>query len=224
MPSTQIGGHFVPYSQSLAIRIVLLPLGLIYRVWTFSVRFCYKDPDGLSQIEGLREALVIMLWHNRLFLAGEWHRRFRKKKNCYGLISGSRDGSWLETFYGWAGIRAIRGSQNRRSYQAMRALIKAVREGSDVGITPDGSRGPKYQAKEGVVALARITKAPILLLSFEYSHCLRLKSWDNFVVPYPFSKVIVQTRLLENDLITGHTEQESAVSFAQKALMEITAD
>ena len=57
MPSTQIGGQFVPYSQSLAIRIVLLPLGLIYRVWTFSVRFCYKDPDGLSQIR-----VYVKLW------------------------------------------------------------------------------------------------------------------------------------------------------------------
>ena len=60
----------------------------------------------------------------------------------------------MEAFYSWARIRAVRGARNRRGTQAIRDLVKVVREGNDVGFTPDGSRGPRYQAKSGAVAVA----------------------------------------------------------------------
>ena len=112
------------------------------------------------------------LWHNRLFLAGEWHRRFRLDKTCYGLISASRDGAWLETFYGWAGILPIRGSQNRRSTQSVRELIRVVRREMMLGLHPMDRSGPIYKAKPGAIVLSRITKSPICLLSFEFFRSL----------------------------------------------------
>ena len=87
-------------------------------------------------------------------------------------------------------------SKPKRFSRHLENLVKVVREGNDVGITPDGSRGPKYEAKAGAVALARITKMPVLLLSFEYSKFFSLNSWDNFIVPFPFSRVVVRTRIL----------------------------
>ena len=181
----------MPFRQSFFLRVLLFPLGLFYRLWTLSIRFEYDEKDGLKELYDANTPLVFFLWHNRLFLAGEWHKRYRKQKTCYGLISASRDGAWLETFYGWAGILPIRGSQNRRSTQSVRELIRVVRKGNDVGITPDGSRGPIYKAKPGAILLARITKSPICLLSFKFSGSWELKSWDRFVIPFPFSKVKV---------------------------------
>ena len=81
----------------------------------------------------------------------------------------------------------------------MRELIRVVRKGNDVGITPDGSRGPIYKAKSGAVVLSRITKSPICLLSFEYSSHWTLNSWDRFVIPFPFSKVKVRTKILSSE-------------------------
>ena len=160
---------FKPFRQSFFIKAIPFPFGAIYRLWTFSIRFEYGEEDGLKELSESNVPIVFFLWHNRLFLAGEWHRRFRKNTTCYGLISASRDGAWLETFYGFAGIRPIRGSRNRRSRQSIRELIRVSRSGNDVGITPDGSRGPIYKAKPGAILLARITKSPICLLSFKYS-------------------------------------------------------
>ena len=213
-----------PSRQSFFLRIILSPLGIIYRIWTSSIRLEYKGDNGRTQLEESIGPVVIFLWHNRLFLAGEWHFRFRKQKTCFGLISASRDGGWLETFYGWAGIKPIRGSQNRRGSQAVRELVKVVKEGNDVGITPDGSRGPKYEAKTGTIALARITRKPILLLSFEFSACFRFKSWDEFVLPYPFSKVIVRTRLLSRKELFDAGDDREATELAKESLMELTFD
>jgi len=213
-----------PHRQSLAKRFFLSPLGIFYRIWTFTIRMRYQDGEEKKIFEHHQGPFVIMLWHNRLFLAGEWHLRFRKGKTCYGLISGSRDGAWLETFYGWAGIRAIRGSRNRRGAQAMRDLVKVVRQGNDVGITPDGSRGPCYEAKSGVIALAKITKSPVLLLTFKFSSAFRLSSWDRFVIPFPFSKVFAKTKLIEYDDLFKNRSLEEATRVAQSKLIDLTED
>jgi lysophospholipid acyltransferase (LPLAT)-like uncharacterized protein len=213
-----------PHHQSFCLKTFLSPLGILYRLWTLSIRLSYKDEDGRAEIKSTTEPVTIILWHNRLFLAGEWHRRFRKKRRCYGLISGSRDGAWLEMFYGWAGIRAIRGSRNRWGSQATRGLIRLVKDGHDAGVTPDGSRGPKYQAKSGAVLIAKASRSPVALLSFSYSKAIRLKSWDEFVIPLPFSRVDVQTRVLPNVELFKDRDLEQATQRVEKLLSDLTDD
>ena len=213
-----------PHHQSFGLKTFLSPLGILYRLWTLSIRLSYKDEDGRAEIRNLSEPATIILWHNRLFLAGEWHQRFRKKRKCYGLISGSRDGAWLETFYGWAGIRAIRGSRNRRGSQATRELIRLVKDGNDAGITPDGSRGPKYQAKSGALLIARASRSPVVLLSFSYGWAIRLKSWDQFVIPLPFSKIQVRTVLLPHEELFRERDLEEATRRVEHLLASITHD
>ena len=213
-----------PHHQSFGLKTFLSPLGILYRLWTLSIRLSYKDEDGRAEIRNLSEPATIILWHNRLFLAGEWHQRFRKKRICYGLISGSRDGAWLETFYGWAGIRAIRGSRNRRGSQATRELIRLVKGGNDAGITPDGSRGPKYQAKSGALLIARASRSPVLLLSFSYGWAIRLKSWDQFVIPLPFSKIKVRTALLPHKELFRERDLEEATKWVEHLLASMTHD
>ena len=213
-----------PHHQSFGLKTFLSPLGILYRLWTLSIRLSYRDEDARAEMKNTTEPVTIILWHNRLFLAGEWHQRFRKKRRCYGLISGSRDGAWLETFYGWAGIRAIRGSRNRRGSQATRDLIRLVKDGHDAGVTPDGSRGPKYQAKSGAVLIAKASRSPVALLSFSYSKAIRLKSWDEFVIPLPFSRVEVQTRILPNAELFKDRDLEQATQRVEKLLSEMTDD
>ena len=189
-----------------------------------SIRICYRDEDGWAEFKKITEPVTIVLWHNRLFLAGEWHQRFRKGKRCYGLISGSRDGAWLETFYSWSGIRAIRGSRNRRGSQATRELIRIVKNGHDAGITPDGSRGPKYEVKPGALLVARASRSPIALLSFSYGRAIRLKSWDEFVIPLPFSRVRLRTRILPCEELFKDRDLDQASTRVQECLLEMTDD
>ena len=224
MSKTGEGPERAPHKQGRFAKLFLWPFGILYRLWTASVRIESVTRHG-GETENLKERpCILMLWHNRLFLAGEWHRRIRRDRICYGLISASKDGALLETFYGWAGMRAVRGSRNRRGTQAVRELVRVMRKGHDIGVTPDGSRGPCYKAKSGALLVARLTKSPILFLSFEYGWAIRLKSWDRFVIPLPFSKVIANYRYLGFEDIFGDRDLEEATKFAELLLGDMSKD
>ena len=71
-----------------------------------------------------------------------------------------------------------------------------MREGHDVGITPDGPRGPIYTVEPGILVVTRRNDAPLLLIGAEFTNAWRLKSWDRFYVPRPFSQIILRTEML----------------------------
>ena len=213
-----------PRSHGLGVRLLLVPLGLLYRVWTMTVRMEFASPEEETALRDVSEPTIIVPWHNRLFVAGEYVRRFRKGRICCSLISGSRDGAWLECFYQWSGLRAVRGSRNKRGAGALRELARLLRSGNDAGITPDGSRGPCYEAKPGALLLAKVAKAPILLLSFEYASARRLNTWDGFYLPMPFSKVIVRGKKLDSEELLAERSPEEAAKILQAELMKLTKD
>jgi len=213
-----------PFSLGLISRILLFPLGLLYRFWLFSIRFSFVCKSSKNEILALEEPVIITLWHNRLFLAGEWQRRFRENRKCFGLISGSKDGAWLEAFYSWSGIHAVRGSSNRGGSKAIRGLVRKLKDGHDIGITPDGSQGPQYTAKPGGLLVAKVASSPMLLLSFEYGKHFKLKSWDRFVIPLPFSRVLVRTKLFWVDEKLEKHSMEQVADILNSELMKLTFD
>jgi lysophospholipid acyltransferase (LPLAT)-like uncharacterized protein len=88
-------------------------------------------------------------------------------------------------------VQVARGSTSRKGASAMLQLADKIREGYDIAITPDGPRGPVYEIGGGTIFLAQKSGAPVLLMHMEYSDCWRLKSWDRFILPKPFSTVRV---------------------------------
>jgi len=169
-------------------RLVLWPLGLLARAWGRTLRF-EVAPEDLRNISKCDEPVAIILWHNRLFLAAEIARRFRQGRPVYSLVSASRDGAWLDAFFSTVGIRTVRGSSQKLGREAVRALIVKLREGYDIGITPDGPRGPQYDFKAGALIVARRAGVPALLIGGRFTSARRLKSWDGFYLPKPFSRV-----------------------------------
>jgi len=89
------------------------------------------------------------------------------------------------------GLGSVRGSSSRRGGAALIGLREVLEKGEDPAITPDGPRGPVYKLGQGVVYLAQQTGTGILPIHIEYSRAVRLKSWDRFMIPLPFSKVHV---------------------------------
>ena len=70
----------------------------------------------------------------------------------------------------------------------MRSMIRTLNKGGHIGITPDGPRGPRMRAGSGVIALAKLSGAPILPISYSSSRCKIFRSWDRFLLPLPFAK------------------------------------
>ena len=106
-----------------------------------------------------------------------------------GLISASRDGDLSRSLIERSGYGTVRGSSSRKGVSALRRLSRRSRAAATSVITPDGPRGPVYEVGPGVIFLAQKSGAAIVPINVEYSSCWRLKSWDRFFVPTPFSSV-----------------------------------
>jgi hypothetical protein len=124
-----------------------------------------------------------------LGMATAFMRYYPKRKGAYILNSASRDGAYASELVKHLGVGSIRGSSSRRGAIALIDLVKRVKEGYDLCITPDGPRGPRYKLSPGVVLLSQQCQVPLMPLLFEFSSCWRLKSWDGFAIPKPFSRI-----------------------------------
>ena len=107
---------------------------------------------------------------------------------------------------------------------ALRDLARLLRSGYDVGITPDGSRGPCYEAKPGALLLAKVSKSPILLLSFEFGSAWRLNSWDRFYAPKPFSRIVVRGKKISPEELFDDRTPNEAAKVVEEELMKLTKD
>ena len=201
-------------------RVVLWPLAFVLNVWGRSLRFDVTPAD-YARYTKKDEPVAIILWHNRLFLAAEIVRRFRAGRRPYALVSASQDGAWLTAFFSLVGLSAARGSSSRLGREAATALVEVMRAGHDVGITPDGPRGPCYEVKPGSVIVPRRTGAPLLLVGAEFSSARRLGSWDAFYVPWPFSRVQMRCEIVTNDQLA---DRDAAIAHVQARLLALNPD
>ncbi len=153
-----------------------------------TIRMSIPGPDR-GVISETGQPTIFVLWHNRLFMVAEIVRRFRRGHPVHGLVSASKDGAWLAAYYSVAGLGAIRGSSSRLGREAATAMVSTLRSGHDIGITPDGPRGPVYEMKPGAMIVARRAQARVVMIGMDFESAWRLGSWDRFYLPRPFSTV-----------------------------------
>jgi len=128
--------------------------------------------------------IILAFWHAQQLMIPTGYRG----TGAHVLISQHGDGEIIARIIARFGHQAVRGSSTRGGAGALRALIKLGRAGQDLVVTPDGPRGPRQVAKLGVIQLAKATGLPIVPLAFACSTKQRFSSWDQFMVPYPFSR------------------------------------
>jgi lysophospholipid acyltransferase (LPLAT)-like uncharacterized protein len=193
----------------------------LVRVWGRTLRFDIS-PEEIAIYSRCDVPVAFVLWHNRLFLASEIHRRYRAQRPLYALISASKDGALLTAFFSMVGgLRAVRGSSSNFGREAASALVEAQRSGHDIGITPDGPRGPCYELKAGAVIVPRRTGAPVILVGGEFEAAWRLNSWDHFYLPKPFSRVRLRCELIEHDQLA---DRDAATAHIQARLLALNPD
>lgn len=155
------------------------------------------DPESLALIERRHgKPSVYVFWHNRLFTVPELYRRFHRPLPMGGLISASRDGAWLAACYASFGIIPVRGSANFRGPVAIREALRHLRAGKSLAVTPDGSRGPVYEMKPGAAMIALHAPCKVIAVQIAVERAWRLKSWDRFYLPKPFSQVRVAATMV----------------------------
>lgn len=155
-----------------------------------TLRYEIDDRAGIVG-KAVGENYIGALWHNRLLIFPLVLRRFFSNRDGAALISASRDGDLLSDAIHRFDYDVVRGSSSKLGASGLLQLSDVLASKRDVVITPDGPRGPAYEIGPGLVFLAQKTGAPVLPINMEYSSCWRIKSWDRFIIPKPFSKVRV---------------------------------
>lgn len=162
----------------------------LLQVWARTLRFEIEDRAGVIGTPP-NERYIGALWHNRLLLLPFVIKRYLPVRRGAALISASRDGAILADLVERFDFEVVRGSSSRQGASAMRQLADIIASGQDVVITPDGPRGPAYELGPGIVFLAQQSGAAVVPINMEYASCWRVKSWDRFILPRPFSTVRV---------------------------------
>jgi lysophospholipid acyltransferase (LPLAT)-like uncharacterized protein len=155
-------------------------------------RINYETPSRF--IDG-KLPFIAPFWHGRLLMMPfAWPRGDR----LYILISRHRDGALISNTMTRFGMKSIRGSTEREAggndkgaRAALTEMLRKLRDGNCIGFTPDGPRGPRMRASEGLAALARLSGAPIVPCACAMRRRRILSSWDRMVVPLPFTRGVL---------------------------------
>ena len=139
--------------------------------------------------------VIVCFWHARISISPAcWD--LKRAQEPRALISLSPDGEFIARAVAKLGFPAIRGSSTKKSAPdkvkggavAFRDVLKWLKGGGGIAITPDGPRGPAEQMAEGAVMLAKVSKAPVLLVGLACRPAWRLNTWDRAVLPLPFGR------------------------------------
>jgi lysophospholipid acyltransferase (LPLAT)-like uncharacterized protein len=165
------------------------------------------------------DPFIIALWHGRLAMM---HLLRFGNRALVALISSHRDGQLISKCAWYYDIRTVTGSTTRGGSGAVRQLVRMMREGHSLFITPDGPRGPRMRLNKGIIDIARISGMPILPAAIGMSRGKELDTWDRFVVPALFSRVIVRWGepihvSRESDAAAVAAQLESALTTLQLA-------
>ena len=193
--------------------------------------FLIKLLQWTMRIEELNGERVRELWARGGNAIGAfWHGRLLMTPLVYGgpglkiLISRHRDGELITRTVRHFGLETVRGSSTRGGIAGMKGLARALQEGYDVVIAPDGPRGPRFKVQPGVMQLARMTGFPVFPFTFSAFPRKVLHSWDRFIIPYPFSRgvFIFGEPISVDHTATGEEIREKTL-LLEKRLQEITA-
>ena len=208
MTRRRAGVAVIPPIASLLIRLIRL-----------TMRLRHVGGEGLEAARSGGAPYIHAFWHGHLFLMPYSYRG----RGISILISEHGDGEIIARTMAWFGHRSIRGSTTSGGASALRSAVRALREGRDLGFTPDGPRGPRHRVQMGVIQAARLGGAPIVPVAFAASARRVMGSWDGFIVPYPFSRgVFVYGEPMRVAPGAGRDEMEGARALLESRMRELT--
>jgi lysophospholipid acyltransferase (LPLAT)-like uncharacterized protein len=148
-------------------------------------RWSVEGGEWTHQLTREGRTFIVAFWHGRLLMMPlAWHGL----TSFHVLISAHRDGRIIAGAMTYFGIETIAGSTSRGGSSALRAILKRLKAGGCVGITPDGPRGPAMTVSIGIINIARLAGVPIVPVAYATSRRRVLATWDRFHLALPFGR------------------------------------
>ena len=174
-----------PVARRAAVRL----LSWLLRGLFGTLRPEYVQRQLAQQAQGGRRPILFAFWHGRMLYFLKLYEYLGARVTI--LVSQSRDGELVTQLLSCFGFQTTRGSTSRGGARGLLAVINKVRTGMYAAFTPDGPSGPRFQVQPGLVMAAKRTGAPILPMTFGAQWKRVLASWDAFLLPLPFSRIVV---------------------------------
>ena len=152
---------------------------------SFTNSWSFINKKYVENLWKKNEAFILCFWHGRLLMMPlSWN----KEKKINVLISTHSDGQLLSKTVKHFNIETITGSSSKGGSEAIRNIIKSLKSGISIGMTPDGPRGPRMKVNSAIIKIASLTGHKIVPLSYSVKKKFFLNSWDKFLVALPFGK------------------------------------
>ena len=174
----------IGYNLTLRLAPLVMPWFVRFLVWSYAIRII-NVPVRRRYVDG-RVPFVAALWHEYMLMTVHMfnHNKFTI------MSSRSKDGEVSTRALRFLGHRVVRGSNSAGGSEALRQLVRNVRDGYPAVFIADGPRGPRRISKIGPVLAASLSRTPIIPFGMACSHAIRTKGWDKFVFPLPGSTII----------------------------------
>ena len=169
----------------------LIPYGglLLVKALSATYRIRLYDPENEQTVLDRHQSLVYASWHQRFFPGITF---FSSRKPIAIMISQSRDGEMVARVVDILGWRSVRGSSTRGGVAALKQLKNLARAGYKIGHIVDGPKGPFGYVKPGLLRIAQVAGKPVVPTITSAQKKWVFNSWDRFMVPKPFSRVIIR--------------------------------
>ncbi len=171
------------WSVALALRFYV---GLVIHTSRCEVAVPPETKELLKQ----HTPVMILFWHSRIMLLPYFAKIY--EPNIAAVVSRHRDGGYVTRFLSLYGLGIIRGSSSRGAIQALKGVIESLRSGISIAITPDGPTGPRYQINSSAHRVAARMQIPVILACYSATKARTLGTWDRFVIPLPFCRIIFE--------------------------------
>jgi lysophospholipid acyltransferase (LPLAT)-like uncharacterized protein len=202
------------------------PIFHLFNLYARTLRVQYDGVETIQKYVDDGGRVIIASWHQRFF-GGFFLPKIFKQSPCI-MISQSRDGDFISNVVQRIGWVPVRGSSTRGGKNALEKMVQGVMQQGIGGHIVDGPNGPPRMIKPGIISLARRSGAAICPGFVSYENAWNFNSWDRFMVPKPFSRVIFRTgslifapeeldgqlfdtfrRQLEQEMISGYEALDS---------------
>lgn len=208
------------------LALILAPRILYFYLWIVYLTSKHRYYLDEKSLEG---NFIATFWHGEIPMQGFFYHHIFKAKHPhtkldiatlpYGtIISEHSDGEIAAKLFSFFGFKGIRGSSTRGGAKALLNALNKLKSQWDIGLTPDGPKGPYHSIAKGAIALALKGECKIVGLRIEPHKFWQLKSWDKMKLPKPFGKIsyYLLPPLFLQDTHTLEQNQEILKSYLEK--------
>ena len=205
------------FSSFRLIQTLISLIGSIYVLTVYKTsKVNLKNRKKIENLLERNESFIYSFWHDQLLMCP---LTWQSNSSIKVLISKHRDGDIIAQLISNLGFEAIRGSthktnkiKNKGGLLSARKMIKSLKNGISIGISPDGPKGPRHKVSEGILSISRLSKSVILPVGIGFKKKWVLNTWDKFIIPKPFNEITV----VWGDPISAITNEKNIHQFKIK--------